>query len=61
MLRFQSSTAQTDTARAVAGDPRPDHSPALRLIAWSILKTARGQTVRQARLQAMVRSGKVAA
>ncbi|WP_306131079.1 hypothetical protein, partial [Roseovarius sp. MMSF_3350] len=46
-------------ARAVAGTPNAQHSPALRLLAWAILKAERGQTVCQHRLQVKTAKGVV--
>lgn len=46
----------TQTARDILRNPRPDHTPALRLIAWAALKSARGQTLNQSRLQMMARA-----
>ena len=43
--------ALTD-ARRVVGQPDASHTPQLRLLAWSLLKSARGQSVRQSRLSA---------
>lgn len=37
-------------ALAIIGTPKEDHRPSLRLLAWTVLKSARGQTVRQSRL-----------
>jgi hypothetical protein len=49
------------TALTIVAHPSPDHSPHQRLLAWAILKSQRGQTVRQARLIAMTRPLRVAA
>ncbi len=40
-----------DDALRVAGDPKPEDSPFLRKLAWCVLMTAKGNIVRQARLQ----------
>jgi len=40
------------SARQIVANPSPDHSSCLRLLAWAALKSARGQTVCQRRLQA---------
>ncbi len=42
-------------ALQIAGAPSPAHTPQQRMIAWAILKAARGQTVRQVQLQGMAR------
>ena len=38
-------------SRQIVANPSPDHRPGLRLLAWATLKSARGQTVCQHRLQ----------
>jgi hypothetical protein len=40
-------------ASDIAGNPQWFHSRNLRTLAWAALKAARGQTIRQHRLQAM--------
>lgn len=37
-------------ARRIVGAPSPDDSPLSRRLAWAVLKTARGQTMVQTRL-----------
>ena len=41
-------------ALSVITNPRPEHGPRLRLLAWATLKTERGQTVLQHRLNSCV-------
>ena len=43
---------QSDDARSIITDPKPEHTASLRLLAWATLKAERGQTVCQRRLQA---------
>ena len=38
-------------AHEVASNPQAHHSPTQRLLAWAMLKTQRGQTLRQQRLR----------
>lgn len=38
-------------ALRIATNPQPEHTARLRLLAWATLKSARGQTVCQRRLQ----------
>ncbi len=44
-------THPTNQARDIIGNPQPSHSASLRLLAWATLKSERGQTVCQRRLQ----------
>lgn len=44
-------------ARDIAANPQPRHTAAMRLLAWAVLKSARGQTLRQSRLEAEARKG----
>lgn len=45
-------TKKLSDARSIIIDPKPEHTASLRLLAWATLKTERGQTVYQRRLQA---------
>ncbi|PIE15153.1 MAG: hypothetical protein CSA68_07325 [Rhodobacterales bacterium] len=49
---FQNPPQRQTDARSIITDPRPEHTASLRLLAWAALKTERGQTVCQHRLQA---------
>lgn len=53
-MRFQTSRRSQRQADAlsVVSNPKPYHRPGLRLLAWALLKSERGQTVCQRRLQA---------
>lgn len=44
------SQRQAD-ALSVVSNPKPNHPPSLRLLAWATLKAERGQTVRQRNLK----------
>jgi hypothetical protein len=49
----QMQTLHITQASDIAGNPQWFHSRNLRTLAWAALKAARGQTIRQHRLQAM--------
>lgn len=42
---------KANQARDIIGNPQPSHSASLRLLAWATLKSERGQTICQRRLQ----------
>ncbi len=52
MPHIPNTTRRQADARSIITDPQPEHTASLRLLAWAALKTERGQTVCQRRLQA---------
>ena len=51
MQQLPNNQQRQADALSVVSNPKPQHTPNLRLLAWAVLKGARGQTVRQSRLQ----------
>lgn len=47
-------------ALSIISNPKPEYSPGLRLLAWAVLKGARGQAVHQHRLGRARSAGSVA-
>ncbi|MBC7154582.1 MAG: hypothetical protein H5U19_08225 [Rhodobacteraceae bacterium] len=48
--RSSCTSRQLAEALSVISNPQPHHRPGLRLLAWAMLKSERGQTLRQRRL-----------